>query len=213
MRRGRLIAAVAIALVVVLVTYFFLVNPKRNELTEVRDQVTAEEQRTTQLRLELQRLQALQEDAPQLEAQLAELREFVPNNHQIPNFIFLVQEAANRSGVGFVEITPELPKAPPEGAALAQVRVTVGARGGYFSIQDFTRRLYDLDRALRIDVLSLTAETLQDDAAGFTIGVDASLRIFFEAPAGSVTGTTTTVPTDPTATPTPGASPSPSPAV
>lgn len=205
MRRGRLIIAGAIVLVLVLLTFFFLVKPKRAELSEVRDQVAAEEQRTTQLRLELSRLQALQEDAPRLEAELSELREFVPGGHQIPNFIFLVQEAANRSGVGFVEITPELPKTPPEGAALAQVRVSVGASGGYFSVQDFIRRLYDLDRALRIDVVTMGGEPPEEGTDSVDIAVDLTLRIFFELPEGAAIGGTTTAPT----TPAPGTSPTP----
>lgn len=210
MRRSRLIIAGVIAFLVVLLVFLFLVRPKRNELTEVREQVVAEEQRTTQLRLELQRLQALQEDAPKLEAELAELREFLPSNHQIPNFIFLVQEAANKSGVGFVQITPELPKSPPEGAQVAQVRVQIRAEGGYFSVQDFLRRLYDLDRALRVDVLAMATET-EAGSADISIGTDLTLRIFFEAPAG-VTGTTTTVTPDPTVTPAePTPTPSPAP--
>lgn len=212
MRRGRLIIAGAIVLVLVLATFFFLVKPKRSELGEVRDEVAAEEQRTSQLRLELSRLQALQEDAPRLEAQLAELREFVPGGHQIPNFIFLVQEAANRSGVGFVTITPELPRTPPEGAALAQVRVSVGAEGGYFSVQDFLRRLYDLDRALRLDVVTMAGETDPEGGEAVTINVDLALRIFFELPEGAAAGTTTTTTPTTGETPAPGATPTATPA-
>jgi len=227
--RTRLIVTIAGTLVVLLLTYFFLVSPKRGELGDAREAVAAEEQRTVGLRTELQRLQALEEEAPQLRADLAELEELVPKRHDIPNFIFLVQEAANSSGVGFVQITPELPKSPPEGAPLAEVRIAISARGGYFAIQDFIRRLYDLDRALRVDILAMSAEQAAAEGGGggqqettTRIALEITSRIFFELPAGGATGGTAapapvaTPPAEPAeGEPTdeePGATPSPSPA-
>lgn len=186
--RTRMILTVLGVVLLILLMYFFLIKPRQAELGEVRDQIEAEEQRTQSLQAELSRLQALQQNEPQLRAELAELQQFVPRNHQIPNFIFQVQEASNRSGVSFLQITPELPKEPPEGAALAEVRIQIGARGGYFAIQDFLRRLYALDRALRIDLLQMTGET--DDVAGVNISLTTTSRIFFDLPTAAVGETT-----------------------
>lgn len=203
--RTRLIIAVVVSLLVLVAVFFFLIRPRRAELAQVREQIEAEEQRTLSLQAELSRLQALQENAPQLRAELAELRQFAPRHHQIPNFIFQVQDAANRSGVSFLQITPELPKAPPEGAALAEVRIALGAQGGYFAIQDFIRRLYALDRALRIDLLQMTGG--EADVEGVTIAMSSTTRIFFDLPTAAVGGatdpTTGAVTETPVATPTP----------
>lgn len=203
--RTRLIIAGLVGLVLALALFFFLIRPRQTELGEVREQIEAEEQRTQSLQAELTRLRALQDNEPQLRAELAELREFVPRHHQIPNFIFQVQDAANRSGVSFLQITPELPKAPPEGAALAEVRIQLGASGGYFAIQDFLRRLYALDRGLRIDLLQMAGETA---AAGeVRISLNTTSRIFFDLPTAAVGGTvdpaTGTVTETPAGTPTP----------
>jgi hypothetical protein len=82
----------------------------------------------------------------------------------------------------------------------------IGAEGGYFALQDFLRRLYDLDRALRVDNLSVVAGTEEVTGTAQPPALLATARIFFELPAGgAVTAPTTTPPatTTPTAPSTP----------
>lgn len=196
--RTRLILSVVGVLVLLVAFYFFFIRPRQTELSTVREDIELEEARTAQLNAELARLQDLQANAPELEAELARIRGFVPKDDEVPNFIFLTQDAANAAGVDFVEITPELPKPPPEGAALAEVRATIGAGGGYFAIQDFIRRLHNLDRAVRIDNLTLTAE--EEETGEVTVVMSATARIFFEAPEGA---------TGAAVAPTPGTTPEP----
>ena len=185
--RTRMIVAVAGVLVVAAAFFFMFVKPRQAALGEVRESVEVAEQETMRLQSELGRLQALQENAPQLEARLAEVRGQVPQEAEVANFVFQVQDVANRSGVDFVQITPELPKPPPEGAEVAEIRVTVGARGGYFAVQDFVRRLYSLDRSLRIDNFDMQAEE-DEDTGMYEVSFTSVARIFFELPPGGVTG-------------------------
>jgi Tfp pilus assembly protein PilO len=198
--RGRLIGAIAIGVVVCALFYLFALGPKRSTLSQVRTDIEAEEARTVQLQAELTRLQGLQENAPELEAELAQIRGFVPDSPQVPNFIFQVEDASKSAGVSFLNITPELPKTPPEGAALAEVRITIDAKGGYFSIQDFLRRLYRLDRALRVDTLSMTGAAAPDGSVD--IALNMVTRIFYELPAPAVAAAPA-----PAGTPVPVASP------
>lgn len=209
--RTRLILAAVVSLLVILLAYFLLIRPRKGELADVRAQVEQEENLTVQLRGQLDSLQALQRNAPQLQAELDRIRDLVPQEHEVPNFIFQVNAAAAASGVELLQLTPELPKQPPEGAQLAQVRVTIGGEGGYFAIQDFVRRLYSLDRALRIDVISLAAGGETTDSTATTVSMTATARIFFEAPTGvsSIAPTTPTAPVPPTAPPAASAAPSP----
>jgi Tfp pilus assembly protein PilO len=207
-----LILVIAAVLVLCAAFFFLFVRARMNELDTVRAEITAEENRTLQLQTELARLQDLKERAPELEAELAEIRQLVPQQHEVANFLFLVEEASNASGVDFVDIIPELPKAPPEGASLAEVRLQIRAQGGYFALQDFVRRVYALDRAVRIDVFALTAgsDTAATDTAGFTIDLSITARMFFELPAApgtATTGTTGTTVPPTTTTPAPTAAP------
>ncbi len=181
--RARLILAVVAALAVCVAFYFLFVRSRQGELAEVRVQIDEEQARTVELEATLSRLEGLQANAARLEARLAEIRELVPPDDDVANFMFQVQDEANRAGVSFVEITPELPKPPPEGAQVAEVRAVIGAEGDYFALQDFLRRLYELDRALRIDNLAITSEESEETEA-LTVTLTATARIFFELPAG-----------------------------
>jgi Tfp pilus assembly protein PilO len=202
--RSQTIAAGAAVVVVLLAFYFLAIRSRQGELGKARQEVQQERDRTQQLEAELARREALRDDAPRLQAALDEARQLVPDSNEVANFIFQVQDAADQAGVGFLQITPELPKPPPEGAELAEVRSTIGAQGGYFAVQDFIRRLYDLDRAVRIDNLTMTGVESDEDAAqDGRVQVDMTARIFFDLPAGAAAatpGATTTTP--PTTTPT-----------
>jgi Tfp pilus assembly protein PilO len=191
-----MIIAIVAGVIVCLLFYVLAIRPRQSELSSVRAEIDTENARTQQLRSTLAQLEALQRQAPRLQADLAEIRELVPQDDQLANFIFQLQESANAAGVDFMEVTPELPKTPPENAPLAQIRVTLGAQGGYFSVQDFIRRLYDLDRALRLDGMTLA----QVDPGQADVRFVATARVFYELPAGAgtgvipPTGTTGTVP-------------------
>ncbi len=202
--RGRLVLAIVAVIVVSLLVFFFAIKPKRDELAEVRAEIAAEEARTIQLRTELERLQALQANATELQAELARIRELVPVKPELPNVIFQIQEAANRAGLDFISISPQLPKTPPEGAALAEVHMSLGAKGGYFAVQDFIRRLYDLDRAFRYDNFALSFETAEFPGL-IRLGMTGAARVFYELPEGAASTTTTTA--VPAATPAPATSP------
>lgn len=205
--RTRLVLVIVGVLAVCGVFYFMFIKGRQAELSDVRAQVTAEENRTQELESRLARLQQLQKNAPQLEAKLAEMREFVPERNDVPNFIFQVQQAASQAGVRFVQVTPELPKQPPEGASLAEVRAVIGASGSYFAIQDFVRRVYALDRATRFDSMTVIVNEDEDAPPG-ELTLESMARVFFELPAGGAAAATTTTGTTTTTT-TPAASPAP----
>lgn len=202
--RSRLVLVIVGVLAVCAVFFFMFIKGRQTELTDVRGQVTAEENRTQELESRLARLQQLQKNAPQLEARLSEMRKFVPERNDVPNFIFQVQQAASQAGVRFVQVTPELPKQPPEGAALAEVRAVIGASGSYFAVQDFVRRVYALDRAARFDSLTVTVNEDENAPEG-ELTMESTARVFFELPATAPAATTTTT----TTTTTPAASPAP----
>lgn len=205
-QRARLILVIVAGVLLCIAVYFLLVRSRQGELTELNDEIATEESRTTQLQAELDRLRDLQKRAPELQAELDRFRGLVPANHEIANLILMVDEAAKESGILFADITPELPKAPPEGAALAEVRMTIGGTGGYFALQDFVRRLYDLDRALRID--NITMSGVEEETGGTSIDLIITARVFFDVPAA--TGASTGAPpntTTPAETPAPAAAP------
>jgi Tfp pilus assembly protein PilO len=204
-QRARLILVIVAGALLCLAVYFLLVRGRQGELDTINENVAAETSRTAQLQVELERLQDLQRRAPELQAELDKFRGLVPANHEIANLMLMIDEAAKESGVTFADIVPELPKSPPEGAALAEVRMVIGSSGGYFALQDFVRRLYDLDRALRIDNIAMTGS---EDETGSTIDLQVTARVFFDL--AGATGTSTAPPpntTTPAETPAPTTTP------
>jgi Tfp pilus assembly protein PilO len=191
-----ILGSIAIVLVMA-VMFFLLVGPRRGQLAEVKEQVKAAESETVVLETELARLESLQKQAPQLQAALDEISDLVPEENRVSNFVFQVQQEANRAGLDFISITPQLPKSPPEGAPLAEVKIDIGAKGSFFTIQDFIRRLTELDRAVRIDGFNM-AVVEEEDGSEDKVELTASARVFFEQPAGAAVpaapGTTTTEP-------------------
>ena len=196
-QRTRLILAIVGGLLLCVAVYFLLVRSRQGELDTLNESISAETARTAQLEAELSRLRDLQRRAPELQAELDRFRDLVPENHETPNLVFMIDEAAKESGISFVDIAPELPKSPPEGAPLAEVRMTIGGEGGYFALQDFIRRLYDLDRALRVD--NITMAGTEEQTGGTTITLTVTARVFFDLPAAP--GTSTTAPSNTTAPP------------
>jgi Tfp pilus assembly protein PilO len=186
-----ILGGVATILVMAMI-FFFLVGPRKETLAKTEKQVVAAESQTVVLETELARLESLQKRAPQLQAALDEISDLVPEDNRVSNFVFQVQQEANRSGLDFISITPQLPKPPPEGAPLAEVKVDIGARGSFFTIQDFIRRLTELDRAVRVDGFSMA--TIEVEGSEDKVELTASARIFFEQPAGGVAAASGAVP-------------------
>jgi len=183
----QIILGTVATVLVMAMMFFFLVGPRRAQLKETGAQVVAAESQTVVLETELARLESLQKRAPQLQAALDDISDLVPEDNRLSSFVFQVQQEANRSGLDFVSITPQLPKTPPEGAPLAEVKIDIGAKGSFFTIQDFIRRLTELDRAVRVDgfTMAIVDEEESDDVVELT----ASARIFFEQPAGTAAAT------------------------
>ncbi len=206
-----ILSSVGVVLVMALM-FFFLISPRKGQLAEAREQVDAAESETVVLETELSRLEGLQAQAPQLQAALDEIRDMVPDEDRVSSFVFQLQQEANKAGLEFVSITPQLPKSPPEGAALAEVKIDIGARGTYFTIQDFIRRVTELDRAVRVDGFSMAAVE-EEGSDESLIDLTASARVFFEQSAAG-TGTQTAAGATATATtaPAPAASTEASPA-
>lgn len=180
--RVKLILAGVLALLMCVVFYFFLVRPRSADLDRTNKEIDAAEAQTSSLQAQLADLRALQEDQTRLQAELREIRELVPTIDDTANFVFQLQDSATAAGVPFVRIDPEEPRLAIEDPTVAQVRTTIGAQGGYFSLQDFVRRVSELDRAVSIDSFQMTSVEGEEAEERGRIQLQLVVRIFFEVP-------------------------------
>ncbi|MEX0990013.1 MAG: type 4a pilus biogenesis protein PilO [Actinomycetota bacterium] len=156
-KRAPLIAAVAGVLLAVLVI-FFLVMPKRAQVSEKQDELDQAEQQETSLQLTLAQLEAAREDAPVTNEKIRQIGTMIPPTEDQPGMILLLQSAADRAGVDPLSISTANPVAA-EGAEYSTVIVTLDTSGTYFALEEFLYNLETLPRAAKVTSVSLTGGT------------------------------------------------------
>ena len=127
--RSRMILAIVGAAIVCLLFFFLFIRSRQGELATVRTNIENEENLALQLTTELNRLKDLQARAPELQAELAKIRELVPQEHEVPHFIFLVQDAATESGVTVPRDNPDASSDPPGAGPLGRSQHGHRSRG------------------------------------------------------------------------------------
>lgn len=155
-RRAPLFAAAG-ALVLVLAAFFLLVFPKMREVSRTEEELEQARSEEVGLRSELARLQAVREDAPRVQRQLARLRRNLPPVADLPGLINQLQSAADVSGVDFFSITPGTPVPVPAGAS--EIPAQVQVIGGFFPVDEFLFRLETLPRASKVLNISVAEGT------------------------------------------------------
>ena len=144
MKRSQLILSVVAAILIVALFYLLLYSPQRDELAELEIQITAEQALQAELEVEIARLRAVRETAPEVEAELAAAEAIVPQDPGLPSALRQLQLAADESGVVLESVSTARP-APIDGpvAGLAGIDVSMQMSGRYFQLVDFLRRVED----------------------------------------------------------------------
>jgi type IV pilus assembly protein PilO len=175
--RNILILGMLGIVVVVIGFYFFLLSPllqSLNEQAQARDDKQAQ---LEQVQQEVNELEEVRRNSPEIQRQLLELSKRVPTQPQIPTLVVQVQEIADASGVTQLSVDPEPPTAPAGGGDYQVVPVTMLFNGTYDQMQDFLLRTRNLTRLVTVTNLSYCRIP--------TIGEEASCEV-----EGEVSGTT-----------------------
>ena len=127
----------------------------------------------------------------------------IPDDPNLAQFILDANDAASRSGIDFLSITPTQPTAPsqattgstvPGGGSATPVPIRIGMAiaGGYFQVLDFINRLSALPRIVVVDSL-----TMSGNASSAQLQVTLQERIFTTSvqPVSGATGSSTTTTT------------------
>ena len=205
MNRRALLIGTAAAVAVIVLWYFVFWSPRSKALDQARGRRQAAQQQETQLRAEITRLRGAQNQEPAKRARLEALRTAIPDDPKLAQFILDTNDAANRAGIDFISVAPQLPAAPAgaagaattpatpaggggatttnaAGARPAEIKLSLQIKGGYFQVLDFLNRLDDLSRLVVNDSLTVTA----DQSARLTVGLTS--RMFTRTvPAGYAT--------------------------
>ena len=144
-----LLGLLGIVLLIV-IYYFLLLSPLLQRLDE---QAQARETKQTQLeqvQQQVNELEQVRRDSPDIERQLLELSKRIPAQPQIPTFVVQVQEIAGASGVTQLTVDPEPSTSPEGGGDYRTVPVTMQFKATYDEMQDFLLRTRNLARLVTV---------------------------------------------------------------
>jgi len=211
--RNILILGILGIVIVVIGFYFLLLSPLLQSLNE---QAQAREDKQAQLEQVQQQVNELEEvrrNSPEIERQLLELSKRVPTQPQIPTLVVQVEEIADASGVTQLMVDPESPTSPPGGGDYQVVPVTMQFNGTYDQMQDFLLRTRNLARLVTVTDVDYSVEAGTSEASGETttlnpaverlLSVELQADVYFQ-PEGAPSGAETTAPSpQETTTPSP----------
>lgn len=145
MNRQLALIAAGVALLLIVLFYFFGWRPQSEEIAGLEEQREQVEADTARLEARVRELERVQADAPAVEAAIVAAESIVPRDLALPSALRQLQLAADESGATLVTVSvPSRPEpvgdAPP---GLALIPLNLQATGGYFQLVDFLRRVED----------------------------------------------------------------------
>ncbi|HET8617295.1 MAG TPA: type 4a pilus biogenesis protein PilO [Actinomycetales bacterium] len=105
------VGAAVLAVLLVIAGWFTLVSPQRSAAADLRDQVAAQQASNDQIALKTKQLQAQFASLPERQAQLAEIKQQMPDNPALPALIRDLSSYAKAAGVSLDSVAPGAPTA------------------------------------------------------------------------------------------------------
>jgi Tfp pilus assembly protein PilO len=166
--RLPLVVGAVVVVVVVAVWYLAVFRPRGDELDEARTELDAARSEEQSLQAQLEQLQAIDENSPEIDAELGRLQALVPKRPDLASFIVAANEIAVQSGIDWISITPNEPA--PGAVGPAEIAMTIQIDGGYFQVLDYLNRLEDLERLVVVDGISISTGGDEGDGSTAQVG-------------------------------------------
>jgi len=161
--RNVLILGILGLVIIVIGFYFLLLSPLLGRLNEQAQAREDKQAQLEQVQQEVNELEEVRRNSPEIERQLLELSKRVPTQPQIPTLVVQVQEIADASGVTQLSIEPGDTAAPAGGGDYQIVPVTMQFNGTYDQMQDFLLRTRNLARLVTVTDVSYCRVPVLDD--------------------------------------------------
>jgi type IV pilus assembly protein PilO len=209
MRKWSLLTGFLV-IAVVAAGWFLLVSPKRAATTDQKTQKATQDRTNSELQTQISVLKEQFANLPKQQAQLAAIRQQLPDNPQLPKLVRDLSADAKASGAFLAEIAPGLPVAlsptalaagapaapvvtaakPTVAAtttALFQVPLTLKLTGDYYELEQYISGLEQMRRAFLVTGLSVDLN--QDVNTPGSLSMTVTGRVFVVAtpPATTIT--------------------------
>jgi type IV pilus assembly protein PilO len=165
--RSWVAGASVVALLLVVAAWFLLISPQRSEAATLREQAVQQQQANEQIKLKTQQLKAQFASLPARQAQLAEIKQQMPDNPALPSLIRDLSTYAEDAGVVLVSVAPANPApfaataapvttAAAPAAPLQQIQTSVIATGSYAELTLYLQKLQSkMRRAVLVENITL----------------------------------------------------------
>jgi len=167
--RDQMIAVGLVALLVLVMTVLLILKPQFSSISEIKAEQEKELANLAQAKVKLQRLDAIRQEAADVEAKRISLSRRMPENPELPSLIIELQKIANSAGLDFGSV--EVAELANQ-SGYAEVPISLQVTGTFYSIVDYMYRLEKMDREIVVDSFDLQPTTYPD----LQIGIKA--RVF-----------------------------------
>jgi Tfp pilus assembly protein PilO len=194
------IITAVVAVVLIVAWYFLLFSPTRTKISDLDDQIVAQQAALVTAKQEVVRLEAYKKTAPQSRVEIVRLGKMLPMSEGIPSLIIELTGTADASGVDLNSITRG---ATVPGTPFGLQSVSLQVTGRFFDVEDFLYRLEAYvafrnasfrvtGRLLEVKTLTITggAATTTGSVAPLTVTVELNAYLWAGTPAAAAAGGT-----------------------
>jgi type IV pilus assembly protein PilO len=160
--RNLIILGVLGMVLLIIIYYFLLLSPLLQRLNEQAQARESKQAQLEQVQQQVNELEEVRRQSPDIERQLLELSKRIPSQPQIPTLVVQMQEIAGASGVTQLKVDPEPSTAPEGGGDYRVVPVTMQFKATYDEMQDFLLRTRNLARLVTVTDVSYCRVPLLD---------------------------------------------------
>jgi type IV pilus assembly protein PilO len=156
--RNILILGILGIVIIVIGFYFLLLSPLLQSLNEQAEAREDKQAQLDEVKQQVNELEEVRQNSPEIERQLLELSKRVPTQPQIPTFVVQIEEIARAAGVTQLVVEPGDAAAPAGGGDYQTIPVTMQFNGTYDEMQDFLLRTRNLARLVTVTNVSYCRE-------------------------------------------------------
>lgn len=180
MKRNRTVLIALVAAVGAIVWYVALFAPAKSDRGLLGERVSAARLKQQELNATRARLRKLGDQQEAQRGQLQRLQRLVPPQPDVAGFILGANDAAARSGVDWLSVSPTAAVGGAGGAPSA-IGVSIAVNGSFFTVVDYLQRLEGMARLVVVDSLQLAPGA--GTGGPLQLSATVSARIFTSAPA------------------------------
>jgi type IV pilus assembly protein PilO len=148
--------AVALCLLMVVMTWFLLVAPRRTQASDLHDSVLAAQSSNALMQSRIAELKVQYAKLPEQRAKLEEIGRQLPATDDVSGLLRSIDTLATSSGVGLTSISPGT--ATTGASGVQSIPVTMAVSGDYFQAVAFLRQLQtSLPRAILVSGLQIAS--------------------------------------------------------